>query len=174
MKAETVPIIAHAIQLAVAPVFLLTGIGALLAVMASRLARVIDRARALKLAWVASDEPARAAGLIEFRVLARRRHLATWAINFCAYAALLVCVVIVTLFVEEFFLVNFKWLAGGLFVGAMFALICGLVSFLREVYLATNSLHVELRGPARDNESASSNPMQSVLRSLKDTETRFP
>ena len=171
MKADTVPIIAHAIQLAVAPVFLLTGIGALLAVMASRLARVIDRARALQLALVGSDEPARAAGLREFRVLARRRHLSTWSINFCAYAALLVCAVIVTLFIEEFFLANLKWLAGGLFVGAMFALICGLVSFLREVYLATNSVHIELRGPASENESASSNPMQSALRSLKDTET---
>ena len=41
------PVISHAIQLAIAPVFLLTGISALLGVMATRLARVIDRARQL-------------------------------------------------------------------------------------------------------------------------------
>jgi len=168
MKPETVPIIAHAIQLAVAPVFLLTGIGALLAVMAGRLARVIDRARALQLAWVGLDEPARAVALKEFGVLLRRRHLATWSINFCAYAALLVCVVIVTLFIEEFFLVNLKWLAGALFVGAMFALIFGLASFLREVYLAATSLRIEFPGSPGEKDGGPSNPMQSALRSLKD------
>jgi hypothetical protein len=40
--------VAHAIQLAVAPVFLLSGIGAILAVMTNRLGRIIDRARVLE------------------------------------------------------------------------------------------------------------------------------
>jgi hypothetical protein len=40
--------IAHVIQLAVAPVFLLTGVGAVLAVLTQRLARIIDRARVLE------------------------------------------------------------------------------------------------------------------------------
>jgi len=40
--------VAHVIQLSVAPVFLLSGIGAMLAVMTNRLARVIDRARTLE------------------------------------------------------------------------------------------------------------------------------
>jgi len=140
----TTPIIAHAIQLAVAPVFLLTGIAALLGVMANRLARVIDRARALEQAWGQLDEPARAAARAEFRSLERRRHLASLSINFCTCAALIVCVVIVTLFVEEFFQTNLKWLAGGLFVCAMIALICGLSSFLREVYLAARTVRIDV------------------------------
>ena len=138
------PIIAHAIQLAVAPVFLLSGIAALLSVMANRLARVIDRARALEQAWAQLDEPARTAARAEFRVLERRRHLASWSINFCTSAALIVCVVIVTLFVEEFFQTNLKWLAGGLFVCSMLALIFGLSSFLREVYLATRTVRIDV------------------------------
>jgi len=40
--------VAHAIQLSVAPVFLLSGIGAMLAVMTNRLSRIIDRARVLE------------------------------------------------------------------------------------------------------------------------------
>ena len=67
---------------------------------------------------------------------------ASWAINFCATAALIVCIVITTLFLEEFFQANLTTLAGGLFICAMVALICGLASFLREVYLATRSIRI--------------------------------
>jgi len=136
---ETSPIIVHAIQLAIAPVFLLTGIAAMLGVMANRLARIIDRARALDQFWGDFDEKARVAAQLEFRYLERRRHLASWSINFCTGAALLVCLVIVTLFVEGIFGKDLKWLAGALFIGAMIALICGLTIFLREVYLATHA-----------------------------------
>jgi hypothetical protein len=140
----TTSVIIHAIQLAVAPVFLLTGIAALLGVMTNRLARVIDRARALEQVWGQLDEHARVAGRSEFLNLERRRHLASWSINFCTCAALIVCAVIVTLFVEEFFQVNLKWFAGGLFVCAMIALMCGLFAFLREVYLATHTVRIDV------------------------------
>jgi len=140
----TEPVVAHAIQLAVVPVFLLTGIAALLGVMANRLSRVIDRARALEQAWSGLDEAARESGRRELRDLDRRRHLASWSINFCAAAALIVCAVIVTLFVEQFLRVELKWLAGGLFVCAMLALICGLFAFLREVYFAMQSIRIDI------------------------------
>ena len=106
MTAGLNPIIADAIQLAVAPVFLMTAIAGRLGVMANRLARVIDWARALEAAWDGLSEPAREAALAEFRSLERRRHFASWAINFCAIAALIVCIVITTLFLEEFFQAN--------------------------------------------------------------------
>lgn len=139
-------IIAHAIQLSIAPVFLLTGISGLLGVMANRLARVIDRARSFEGAWPDLDSRGRAAARIELCDLEQRRRLCSWSINFCTSAALLVCLVIVTLFVEEFFAVNLRWLAGALFVCAMVAVICGLTCFLREVYLATHAVSID---PAR-------------------------
>jgi len=139
-----IPVIAHAIQLSIAPVFLLTGIAALLGVMANRLARIIDRARQLETTWREMDDTARAAAREEIADLDRRRHLASWSINFCTTAALLVCLVIVTLFVEEFFSANLKYIAGALFVCAMIALIGGLFSFLREVYLATHVVRIDL------------------------------
>ena len=146
---ESVPIIQHAIQLAVAPVFLLSGVAALLGVMAGRLARIIDRARDLEQRWAALDEKAVARARVEIANLERRRHLASWSINFCAGAALLVCIVIVTLFFEEFFGVDLKWLAGVQFVGVMIALLGGLSSFLREVYLATHTGRIEAEGFVR-------------------------
>lgn len=136
-------VIVHAIQLAIAPVFLLSGTAALLGVMANRLARIIDRAHMLEQTWGGLDETARAAARLEVGYLERRRRLASWSINFCTGAALLLCIVISTLFVEEFFSADLKWLAGMLFIAVMVALIGGLSSFLREVYLATHAVRIE-------------------------------
>lgn len=137
---------AHAIQLAIAPVFLLTGVAALLGVMATRLARVIDRARSLETGWPVFDAASRQAARHELAMLERRRRVCSWSINNCTFAALLICLVIVALFMEEFFGASLKWLAGALFVLSMVALISGLGCFLREVYLATHTTSID---PAR-------------------------
>ena len=137
-----VPVIAHAIQLAVAPVFLVSGIAALLGVMAGRLARIIDRARHFEDLWPGLDESARVVALAQLAVLEQRRILASWAINFCTLAALLVCLVVATLFVDAMTATELKWLAGALFVGSMLALIAGLGCFLREVYRSSRTAKV--------------------------------
>ena len=141
--ATTTVVMSHAIQLAVAPVFLLTGVAALIGVMATRLARVIDRARTFESRWPQLSADARAAGRAEMRNLERRRHVISWSINCCTTAALVICLVIVALFVEEFFATNLRWLTGTLFVAAMLLLIGGLACFLREVYLATHTTSID-------------------------------
>jgi uncharacterized protein DUF2721 len=145
-SAQSLPLISHAIQLAIAPVFLLTGIAALLGVMANRLARVIDRGRTLEEAWASLDVEGRARARSELVVLEQRRRLASWSINFCTAAALFVCLVIEVLFIDEFFGVDLRLVEGGLFAVAMLGVIGGLASFLREVYLATHSTRFD---PAR-------------------------
>jgi hypothetical protein len=137
-----VAIIAHVIQLAVAPVFLLAGIGALLNVMTNRLGRVIDRARRLESLWDQLNERGHELARIELKVLDRRGRWASWAINLCTFAALLVCAVVATLFVDAFLGTNLKWFVGALFIGAMLVLIGGLTAFLAEVYLATHMLRI--------------------------------
>ena len=129
--------------------FLVPAVGALLAmsaallgVMANRLARVIDRARYLESRWSQLDEPARAMARVELCVLERRARLASWAINFCTCAALLVCAVVAALFIGAFLSKDLKWLVGAFFIAAMIALIGGLASFLREVYIATHTLRI--------------------------------
>ena len=137
-------VIAHAIQLAIAPVFLLTGIAGLLNVMAGRLARVIDRTRSFEMTWVNLDPKARAAARAELASLEKRRRACSWSITYCTTAALLICVVIVALFVQEFLSVNLRLFAGAVFVVTMIALIGGLTCFLREVYLATHTTMIDL------------------------------
>src|SRR5258706_5965838 len=92
--------IAHVIQLSVAPVFLLSGVAALLGVMTGRLSRVIDRARRLEDRWKELDEAAIRDGLRDLAVLKRRAHLASWAINACAAAGLLGCLLIARLVID--------------------------------------------------------------------------
>jgi hypothetical protein len=142
---DSIPAIQQAIQLSIAPVFLLTGIAGLLGVMANRLARIIDRAQDLERGW--NELEGAGADLAEREVISleRRRSLASWAINFCTCAALLVCLVIVTLFVGEFVQTDLTWIAGAEFVVAMIGLIGGLTSFLAEVYIATHTSRIQAK-----------------------------
>lgn len=135
--------VTKAIQLALAPVFLLTGIAGILNVIATRLARIIDRGRALTEGTVVL--PAHVAAL-ELHSLERRRHVASIAITTCTIAALLLCMVIVTLFVEVMLGVPLKWLIGFLFAASTLGLVAGLAFFLREVHLAMQSVRVSLPG----------------------------
>ena len=137
-----VALIAHVIQLSVAPVFLISGVGALLAVMANRLARVIDRARLLESRWKSLDADEQETARAELRVLARRAHFTSWAINFAAATVLLICVVIVGLFAEAMLHTQMRWALAAIFVLSMMSLIAGVACFLREVDLATHTLRI--------------------------------
>lgn len=131
--------VAHVIQLAVAPVFLLTGVGTILNVMTSRLSRIIDRFRVLENITPLAQELG--AHQAEMRILAHRERVIYWAISLCTVCALLICVVIATLFVGSVMGVQLTSLIAFLFIAAMLALIGGLLSLLREIYIATGSIH---------------------------------
>ena len=137
---ENALLVQQAIQLAVAPVFVLTGIAGLLGVVANRLARIIDRAREVSRGGGSLNTVGVASARRELASLERRRHLASWSINFCTGAALLVCMVIMTLFVEEYLGASLKWLAGVQFIAAMVSVIAGLSCLMAEVYIATHTL----------------------------------
>ncbi|MDT0497282.1 DUF2721 domain-containing protein [Algiphilus sp. W345] len=134
--------VAHVIQLAVAPVFLLTGIGALLGVLASRLARTVDRARVLEKNLIMA--PAGRAKVIRENLLQQRQRarLTLGSISFCIAGALLISSVIVALFVGVFAHINLALVIAVGFVAALASLIVALLMFLREVYLATRYLRI--------------------------------
>ncbi len=143
IQAESqVTAIAHVIQLAVAPVFLLTGVGAILAVLAQRLARIIDRARVLEERLPVSAGDARAGHVSELGLLSRRATLMHRAIGLCTTCALLVCTVIATLFLGAFLKTDVSLIIGLMFVAAMLALFAGLVSFLAEIRLAMTGMRI--------------------------------
>src|SRR3954469_24036614 len=91
--------IAQVIQLSVAPVFMLAGVGATLNVLVGRLVRIVDRARLTETALRQGDgEEEELKGRLH--VLAKRAHLISRAIALSVVSALLVPLVIVTLFVS--------------------------------------------------------------------------
>ncbi len=134
--------IAHVIQLAVAPVFLLTGVGAMLGVLTNRLGRIIDRARALEDVHLSAEGEWRQHLERDLYALASRARLINQAISLCTTCALLVCAVIAALFAGAFLETDLSVLVGLMFIAAMLTLIGALVSFLREIQIATRSLRI--------------------------------
>lgn len=135
--------IAHIIQLAVAPVFLIAGIGALLNVLTNRLGRVVDRTRALEvelsIEQPLENHPRWAKELV---LLDRRMAWINKAITLSTLAMLLVCLVIVTLFAGQLMSFDLSVLVSVLFILTMAAMIAALGSFLWEIHVAAAMLRV--------------------------------
>ena len=142
---EHITDVTHAIQLALAPVFLLTGLAGLLNVMTNRLARIVDRARALGEGPIVAALPGQESLRIRLQRLELRRHFTSIAITACTIAALLLCMVVATLFFEAMLDARLSGLVGVLFTGSTLALVIGLAYFLREVHLATRT-RIEVPG----------------------------
>jgi hypothetical protein len=135
--------VSHVIQLAVAPVFLLSGVGAILAVLINRLGRIVDRYRFLEQGKPKAEGEMATIADIEMVILSRRARLIHWAISLCTVGALCICIVVATLFIGSMLHVGVSQIIALMFVAAMLALIAGLLSFLREITLATGSIHVQ-------------------------------
>src|SRR5881392_1640263 len=134
--------IGHIIQLAIAPVFLLTGVATKLSVLTNRLGRIIDRTRVLEERLRAGPD---AIYIDELEILYRRSHLINYAITLSTACGLLICLVIAMLFLGDTTdLPLDKYIACG-FVFAMVALIGSFVSLLREILIAAS--HMRARQP---------------------------
>lgn len=160
---QPVESIAQNIQLAVAPVFLLTAIGTFVNVLAGRIARVVDRARRLEADFQSFDFATRAEARRELAILDRRMRTVNTAIGLCTLSALLVCTVVAILFVGEIYPMRWTQAVALLFIAAMALLIAGLVLFLHEVQIALRSLRVKahlLAGDAVDRPSPDRLPDQ--------------
>ncbi len=135
--------ITHVIQLAIAPVFLLTAIGTLIAVLNLRLGRNIDRRRLMEEELRGSTDNKQTdeqrARQRELRLLARRVRLIYFAMLSAGLGALLVCLVVAGSFVGALVAVDISREVAVLFILAMFAVIGSLGMFLREVYLAVTT-----------------------------------
>ena len=131
--------IAHVIQLAIAPVFLLTAIGTVLAVLTGRLARAVDRRRTLMAAVLSVGDGMADLVQQEIAFEVRRIRLMYVAISMAVMSALLVCGLISLAFIDALMAWHLGKLIAVLFVLAMVALIASLSVFLREIFLAVNS-----------------------------------
>jgi hypothetical protein len=144
-SAAAVTTIAHQIQLAVAPVFLLAGIAGMLNVLAHRLARVVDRSRQLENEPPDAHEPVRRLFFEELKILDQRIRVVNWSLTCFTAGALFVCVLVAILFVADLAKIAFAKQIAVLFILAMLLLIVGLILFLYEVRLATKALKISRR-----------------------------
>ncbi len=141
--------IAAIIQLTIAPVFLLAGLGGILNVVASRLSRVVDRVRTLERDVPTAEAELQAAEICELGILDRRLRLCHWSVGFCTTAALLICLVVMILFVANLVTLKFAIPVSLLFIAAMVSVTIGLLLFLLEVTIATRFVRVNEKFVAR-------------------------
>lgn len=132
--------VSHVIQLAIAPVFLLTGVGTNLMVLTNRLGRIIDRARLLEDRFPDASTHEQAQFDSELDRLVQRAHLINRAITLSTSSALLVCIVIASLFLGDIFQLRLAKIIATLFVLAMVTLIGSFIYLLREIFIATWTL----------------------------------
>ena len=143
---EPIAEIAEVVRTAVAPVFLLSGVGVTLTMLTGRLARVVDRARTLERSESDTLEPDMQELHLRVETLAQRARLLGRSITLCTCSALLVSVVVVALFLGAFVNFHLSLVVSVLFILSMFCFIGGLLLFLREVFVATRTLRIGLRG----------------------------
>lgn len=136
--------ITQVIQLAIAPVFLLTAVGTLIAVLTNRLGRAVDRSRVLEDRLPSLQATAAGAARAELRLLARRIRLVYLAISLAVLSALFVCLLIAGAFAGAFVATDLTRLVAVLFVLAILALTGSLVVFLREIFLAVTSARLAI------------------------------
>jgi hypothetical protein len=132
--------ISHVIQVAVAPVFLLMAVASVLMVLTNRLARIVDRARALDERVETVDDLHREQVRRDLVVLSHRARLVNGAITLAVLCALCVCGVIVMLFAGAVLQLDNSRAIALCFIAAMVCFIAALAGFLRETYLATSNL----------------------------------
>ncbi|MET4896242.1 DUF2721 domain-containing protein [Sphingomonadaceae bacterium jetA1] len=135
--------IAQTIQLSLAPVFMLAAIGQLLNVLAGRLARVIDRARALEMMIHKIDDgPDRLRHKWELRLLDRRMSIINAALFLAVSSAVMACVVIAGLFIANIFKIHIgTWIASAFILAVCLLILC-LTAFMVEVRISLRAIHV--------------------------------
>src|SRR5512143_3437170 len=146
--------ITHTIQVAIAPVFLLTALGTTLAVLTNRLSRIVDRARRVETRLRDEAPPRRDVSVRELRMIAGRVRLIHWAITAGTCAALLVCLLIAVAFVGYLLEARVATAMAVLFIAAMAAYVAALLFFLREVFIAIATMKFQLPAEATAPEGA--------------------
>jgi len=137
--------VARLIQLAIAPVFLLTAVGTMIGVLSTRLGRAVDRSRALEDRLRQMQPEGQKLAREELALLSRRVRLVYGAIVLAVICALFVGLLIAVAFVDAFIEVDLSKFIGLLFIGAMIAFIFSLLVFLREIFLAVTSARDHMR-----------------------------
>jgi len=137
--------ITRAIQLAVAPVFLLTAIGTIITALNNRLSRAVDRRRIIQDRLAHGMDEAATTAKHELATLGRRSRLIYFSILSAVTAALLVCLVVACAFLGALLAIDLSKAVAVLFILAMCALVVCLTLFLREIFIAVSFGGLKMR-----------------------------
>jgi hypothetical protein len=138
----TVATVAEIVRLALAPVFLLSGIGAFLNVLAARLSRIVDRSREIEPMLLASRGAEHDRWISDLRILDRRMSLINWATGLSVTSAILTCLVVILLFAANLIRTRLGTEIAWLFIASMLAIGSGFAAFLVETTIAARAVRV--------------------------------
>lgn len=141
-QVSSLPGLAHDIQLALAPVFLLNGIAAILNMLAGRLSRIVDHARAIEAAFTAPDDPGHRRQVRDLRLLDRRMWVVNNAIFTGTASAVALCMVVAFMFLARLAGFGFARTLAVMFALSLLLLIACLVFFLIEVRMAVRAIRI--------------------------------
>src|SRR3954465_6169452 len=134
--------VAEIVRLALAPVFLLSGIGAFLNVLAARLSRIVDRSRDVGSLVLTSRGQEHGRWIADLKVLDRRMSLVSWATGLAVTSAVLTCLVVVLLFAANLIRTHPGSEIAWLFMASMLAIGAGFAVFLLETTIAARAVRV--------------------------------
>lgn len=137
-----ISLLAQIIQLSIAPVFLLTAIGAFLSAITTRLGRVIDRARVLESIIASDGAEDNVIAINELVGLDRRMLLANRAVGLSIGSALTVCALITVLFISAVSPIHLDQIVPILFILALLLLTAALTAFLMEIRISIRTVRV--------------------------------
>lgn len=138
----SVSTVAEIVRLALAPVFLLSGIGAFLNVCASRLSRIVDRSREIEPLLLASRGQEHDRWLDELAVVDRRMNLVSWATGLAVLSGVLTCLVVALLFGATLTRLHLGTAIALLFIASMLTIAAGFAVFLLETRVGARQVRV--------------------------------
>lgn len=138
----SVTAVAETVRLALAPVFLLSGIGAFLNVCVGRLSRIVDRSRHIEPLLKSSRGAEHDRWVSELRVLDRRMSLVSWVTALSVVSGLLTCLVVALLFAASLTETHVGTAIALLFIAAMLAIGAAFAVFLIETQIGARAVRV--------------------------------
>lgn len=138
----SVSTVAEIVRVALAPVFLLSGIGAFLNVLASRLSRIVDRSREVEPRLLSSRGAEHDRWIADLKILDWRMSLISWATGLSVTSAILTCLVVILLFAANLMRTHLGTEIAWLFMASMVAIGTAFAVFLVETTVAARAVRV--------------------------------
>lgn len=140
MNSPLMPII----QLAITPVILISGMGALMLTLTNRMGRIVDRTRILagQVRAAAGDERAHLERQLD--IMWRRTLLVRQAVTYNGLSMVMSCLLVVAIVLSAMGGWNLDFVMMGLFILSILLLFASLVTFLRDIFVSLHALRLEV------------------------------